>query len=127
MIQFKSPSMADEFEKTDKRLQIICFSVDGFLNYYFDKSLFITSIYRPENKLSIHAYWRGIDARITPKGGAPTYSDEEIKAVQAYCRRFRYSKDPKKKKYTTLKVHDSGSGLHFHFQVNWNSATEILR
>jgi len=128
MLRFKKEQLRKQFDsKLDVRLKILVHALASFIQHRFGKDLIVTSVYRGDDKLSVHYYWRGIDFRIIPEGGKPVYSRQEIMAINAFCKRFEYSSDPKKRKYATLKVHDAGSGLHGHLQVNGTSVTRIIK
>jgi len=127
MLRFKSLKLEDEFTQLDKRLQVITYAVAGFIAYKFNKDVIVTSVLRNSNKLSVHYWKRGIDTRVTPKEGAPIYTEEELEEIKIFCTRFLYSAEPKKRKFKTLKIHDTGSGLHLHLQVDGSNYTRILR
>ena len=122
MLKFKYDTLEEEFDALEERLQCIVYSLSGYIDYQFKKDLIITSIYR-DQKGSVHKYWRGVDFRITPKGGESVYSDEEIDMIKKYMNRFMYSDI--KQHINTLRVHDAGSGLHGHIQVNNDDHTLI--
>lgn len=125
MLKFKRKKFEEEFVLADNRLQIICHALASYLDFHFDKDLVITSVFRGDNKFSVHKYWRGIDFRVQPKGGRTIYTEEELQAIRDFCKQFIYSSDPGKHKFRTLKIH--GPTLHGHLQVNSNKMTEIVR
>jgi hypothetical protein len=54
----------DQFKQLRDRnplLARIVFEVDGFAQQEFRANIAITSIHRPNNLKSVHAYWRGVD------------------------------------------------------------------
>ena len=90
---------------------MIVFSLAGALEYAFKKDLILTSVYRKEEG-SVHEFYRGVDFRICPKGQKPIYTDDEIKYIKEICKHFVYEDHP------TLLIHDAGTGLHGHLQVD---------
>ena len=50
-----------ELCKHNPLLVRIVFEVDGFAQHEFRANVCITSIHRPHNLKSVHAYWRGVD------------------------------------------------------------------
>jgi hypothetical protein len=97
------------------------YALAGFIEHHFGKDLILTSVFRDQAH-SVHKYWRGVDFRICPKGGEPIYTKKEIESIKAFCNHFNYGKARLK----SLKVHDAGTGLHGHLQVNAFGVTEIL-
>ena len=122
MLKFKYDNLEEEFDASEERLQCIVYSLSGYIEHQFEKDLIITSIYRDQEG-SVHKYWRGVDFRIAPKSGTSIYTDEEIRMIKKYMSRFMYSEV--KKHLNTLRVHDAGSGLHGHIQVNGYDNTII--
>ena len=135
MLKFKGNStrLQEEFEKLDRRLLAIVFAVAGYVAYRFGKDLIITSVYRRGNKSSTHYWYRGVDFRIRQKGQEFHLTDEEVEKIERFCTRFRYSSDPKRKRFNTLRVKGKGgkayhgTAPHGHLQVNPFSITEIFK
>jgi hypothetical protein len=68
----------------------------------------VTSIYRPDDEASVHAYWRGVDWVIRGLTG-----DSHNLIVDYTNKWFPYQKEG----YKTAKYHNVGFGLHVHNQV----------
>lgn len=130
MLKFKKftdkVALEEEWEMLDKRLQAICLALAGFVSHRFSKDLVITSIYRGDNKLSTHKYWRAFDFRIHQSGAKdPHFTKEEQEQIKNFMRLFRYSDDLSRRKYSTLKIH--GKTRHGHVQVSPSSYTRIFK
>lgn len=125
MLLFKYNELETEFDALDERLRKVAFSLAGFVMYTFGKHLFLTSVHRPDNPHSTHAHYRAFDFRITPKSGEYSlFTDNEIQAIETFCEGFIYDKD--RLELSTLFVHDAGTGLHGHVQVNNDEETIII-
>lgn len=129
MLRFKNKDtlLEEEFLSLDVRLRIEVYALASFIQHRFKKDVIVTSVYRGRDKTSTHAFWRGVDLRVTPGGGEPIYTKRELDQIKAFCIHFEYSPYPDKKKYKTIKIHDTGGGLHIHMQVNGGSITRIVR
>jgi len=119
MIKFKQVKLKAEFKKADNRLKLIVFAMAGWMEFAFVQDVVITSVKRDDEK-SVHHYSRGVDFRITPKNGKPIYTDFQIRAIKKFFESIVYDD-----KHPTLLIHDSGSGLHGHLQVNSGKETVI--
>jgi hypothetical protein len=124
MIRFKEDKLEVEFEQVDSRLQVIAYSLAGFIAHKFDKDFIITSIYRSGNDFSVHAYWRGLDFRVQQAGKKSYFTKEEQDSIVDYCEQFLYDTRREKRRFKTLKIH--GSVLHGHLQVNALDSTKIV-
>lgn len=64
-MKFKNDTLLREWNsvKLAPRLHDLARAVDAFCKFTWGKDLFVTSIHRPGNPRSVHAYWRGLDAR----------------------------------------------------------------
>jgi hypothetical protein len=102
---------------------VIGYALSGYIAQEMDKDLIVTSVYRGENKLSTHKYYRAFDFRVQPSGGESIYTPEEIEKIKRFCEHFIYSSNPKKYKFKTLRVH--GPVMHGHVQCNAEGVTEL--
>ena len=118
MIVWKHPELELEFESLDERLQHIIYALASFVKYRMNKDLTITSIYRDQEG-SVHKYYHGADFRICPKDGESVFTDQEIVMIEDFCEHYVY--DLNRMGSKTIKVHDAGSGLHGHLQVDGNT------
>ena len=108
---------------SDPVTQIRVFREQMSIAQEMDKDLIVTSVYRGENKLSTHKYYRAFDFRVQPSGGESIYTPEEIEKIKRFCEHFIYSSNPKKYKFKTLRVH--GPVMHGHVQCNAEGVTEL--
>ncbi len=129
MIRFKknSPSLKEEFDYLDIRLQILLYAVGGFLYHKFNKYLTITDLFRGDVG-SVHHFYRGADAR------THDLTEEEGDAVVEFVNEhFIYGKlvDGEQVKFCLFderkKESKNWTGAHFHFQVDPSGVMEIRK
>jgi len=94
--------------------------------------LVVTSIFRPDNKASVHAYWRGVDlrvynpARIVDEAYVGLWEDEAQQLAKYLNKVFTYGKG----KGVAL-VHGTGMDRHLHIQAPigyaWRPSGELSR
>ncbi|GEM_PF-1923440 len=123
MILFKHDTLTAQFDELDGRLRHVVFALAGFIQHAFGKDLVITSIYRDQVG-STHRYLRAVDFRVQPLGQPAIYTDEEIEQIKKFCATYVY--DRKRPGLNTLRVHDAGTGLHGHLQINGFGITEMI-
>lgn len=91
----------------DKNPELVIIAL-SFAYYFNETEIIITSIHRPKNKKSVHAYWRGIDLR------SRNLNQNKLSFFVDFINRiYPY----KKGKIKTAIVHDSGKGEHIHLQT----------
>jgi len=60
---FKESFMSDEFDRLDHKLKYIVYAYALRMYMLHDNRPTITSVFRPENKASVHSSFRGCDVR----------------------------------------------------------------
>ena len=109
MILFKEVERQREFEKLHHKLQIILLDFEAVVMTRFQRPIVITSMYRPEDKDSVHAYWRGCDVALIP--------DVDNEALRKEMNEtFPYG-DGKHDTIPPL-MHEGSTAPHFHLQVH---------
>ena len=88
MIKFAQSKLRIQYESVDIRLAHIMFALAGAMEYFFNKDIIITSVYRNE-KNSVHKYYRGIDFRISNWKGKH-FNEEEVDFMKVFCSYYKY-------------------------------------
>jgi len=120
LIQYAT-DVEGKVEDCDQWLQAVFFFAASMLWAACQKRFLITSVYRPDNKKSVHAWWKGIDVDVCDgfvyDGGV---TPQEAEAI---CRMvngaFKY--DPARPDMFCAvygwRDEDGGHDDHIHFQV----------
>lgn len=69
MIVFKDNYLEREFLKVDDRVRAIVWLMERIAYHVWGDGLCVTSVYRNDNPMSPHYYWRAVDLAILEKGG----------------------------------------------------------
>ena len=132
MIKFKHLQLQSEFEgditvsgfPLNAKLQSMVFALNGFVEYFFGKSITITEILRDQETQdryykenakyakkpwkSVHQFGCGVDVRVAG------FNDDEVEEMVAFLSgAFDYGDD----KHDVVVNHDIGLGRHIHLQV----------
>jgi|SRR6056297_47306 len=121
MIRFNHLRVADQFRQLRQEnpplyAMIVAAADYGWREYR--QPMVITSIYRPENVASVHAWWRGVDVRI--EHPERRVRDEERGWSEVAAREiidwlpFGYPGEPE-----IAVIHGEGFHRHVHFQVGY--------
>ncbi|MEE8382232.1 MAG: hypothetical protein V3R78_10220 [Thermodesulfobacteriota bacterium] len=89
----------------------------GYIYNRFGEPLYVTSVFRPQNRESVHAYWRGVDC--DNDAGLDVGEKQEL----AEYLNWMYTYDPKRpeKKVCLLHSVEGRGGDHFHIQIHPNT------
>lgn len=109
-IRFKEDTDYEHFQELNPKLRGIVLDLASFCNYHFNKDIMVTSLFRLEDKRSVHAYGRGADIR------SLDFTAEEIVKIKRYLN-TTYIYDPQRPKKVTCLYHNVGLGNHLHLQV----------
>ena len=127
MIRFKYPELKTQFMELRGETEIITLTLAGYIEFQFNKDLFITSIFRPGEPL--HGDWRAVDFRIQQGifnlvQPDPVFSPHELKNIEAYLG-IRFIYDPSRPEKKVLVIHENRingqrggptDGIHGHIQ-----------
>lgn len=109
-IRFKEDTGYEHFQELNPKLREIVLDLASFCSFHFNKDIIVTSLFRLEDKKSVHAYGRGADIR------SLDFSAEEIAQIDTYLN-TTYIYDPKRPNKLTCLYHNVGQGDHLHLQV----------
>ena len=107
MIKFKEPKNRLQFFSLHPKLMKIISDVAWYAKEHFNIDITITSMIRPGD-LGVHGDNRGCDIR------SWDFTKEQIGEIK-----YKFNTDYPygDGKHPTCLVHDTGQGIHFHFQV----------
>jgi len=109
-IRFKEDTDHEHFQELNPKLRGIVLDLATYCSFHFNRDIMVTSLFRLENKKSVHAYGRGADIR------SLDFNAEEIAQIERYLN-TTYIYDPSRPNKLTCLYHNVGFGDHFHLQV----------
>lgn len=123
-MKFKKTILVRQFERLDKRLQIIAYAIDGYCKHNFNIEILITSVYRKDS--ATHSRFCAFDFRIQSSTGIFVFTKEQLDQLKIFCKSIKYDTDRPAK--PTLYIHENrhSNGIHSHVQVYPGKMITIL-
>lgn len=112
-IKFKNKELGVEFDRLDKRLQHVIYWLAGWISLNTKTGyIVITSLFRDDNKDSVHYYGRGADIRTW---SFVNNEDDPAEIEKIINQEFDYGDGV----HQTALYHDNRGerGMHIHIQV----------
>jgi hypothetical protein len=119
MIQFVNDQIKAEFDNAELNqiLKMIVLATAGYIFYKYGEVMYVTSIFRPQNPESTHAYWRAVDA--------DNDVGLSVKEKQEVCdwinKMFCYDLTRLEKVVCLYHKVEGRGGDHWHIQVHPNT------
>ena len=127
MIIWKTEQLKKELAKCPSDLRLMVYILEYLAQKYFKKDIVITSIYRPDDLTSVHAYYRGIDVRVFYQERGDSEMQEwftEKEAIQLVAN-LTYYFDYGDGAHLVAILH--GEPKHIHLQVAENKSITVIR